>query len=121
MWLFKNSIHQTGSSFLNSVINKPSFELHLLGHICTGPGTKLVERVNSDEIPKEWSVPINRVDNGLIITIYTIVSTMILKTRNLVCDKVTLTEFDVIVNPNLRERSDKSIVGKLIKTKVNFG
>ena len=26
-----------------------------------------------------------------------------------------------MVNPNLRERIDKSIVGKLIKAKVNFG
>ena len=32
-----------------------------------------------------------------------------------------LGELRVIVNPTLRERIDKSIVGKLIKAQVNFG
>ena len=32
-----------------------------------------------------------------------------------------LGELSGIVNPTLRERADKSIVGKLIKAKVNFG
>ena len=32
-----------------------------------------------------------------------------------------LGELSGIVNPTLRERIDKSIVGKLIKAKVNFG
>ena len=35
--------------------------------------------------------------------------------------KTMLGEFSGIVNPTLRERIDKSIVGKLIKAKVNFG
>ena len=30
-------------------------------------------------------------------------------------------ELSGIVNPTLRERIDKSIVGKVIKAKVNFG
>ena len=38
-----------------------------------------------------------------------------------VCDKTMLGELNGIVNPTLRERIDKSIVGKLIKAKVNFG
>ena len=32
-----------------------------------------------------------------------------------------LGELNGIVNPTLRERIDKSIVGKLINAKVNFG
>ena len=43
------------------------------------------------------------------------------KTRNEVCDKTMLGELSGIVSPTLRERIDKSIVGKLIKAKVNFG
>ena len=43
------------------------------------------------------------------------------KTRNEVCDKTMLGELSGIVNPILRERIDKSIVGKLIRAKVNFG
>ena len=43
------------------------------------------------------------------------------KTRNEVCYKTMLGEFNGIVNPIVRERIDKSIVGKLINAKVNFG
>ena len=43
------------------------------------------------------------------------------KTRNEVCDKTTLGELSGIFNPTLRERIDQSIVGKLIRAKVNFG
>ena len=52
-----------GGSFLNTLMNKLSFEMHLLGHNFTGPGTKLYKRLNPDGTPKEWSIPINRVDN----------------------------------------------------------
>ena len=43
------------------------------------------------------------------------------KTMNEVCDKTMLGEMSGTVNPTLRERIDKSIVGKPIKAKVNFG
>ena len=43
------------------------------------------------------------------------------KTRNKVCDKTMLNDLSDIVNPTLRARNDKSIVEKLINTKVNFG
>ena len=43
------------------------------------------------------------------------------KTGNEVCDKTMLGELNGIVHPTLRERIDKSIVGKLIRAKVNFG
>ena len=44
-----------------------------------------------------------------------------IKTRNEVCDKTMHGELSEIVNPTLRERIGKSIVGKLTKAKVNFG
>ena len=43
------------------------------------------------------------------------------KIRNDVCDKTILNELDGIMNLTLRERIDKSIVGKLTKAKANFG
>ena len=43
------------------------------------------------------------------------------KTRNEVCDKMMLNELSGILNPTLGERIDKSIVGKLIHAKFNFG
>ena len=57
----------------------------------------------------------------LIITIYAISKQDDIQTRNEVCDKTILGELNGIVNPTLREKIDRSIVGKLIKSKVNFG
>ena len=54
----------TGGSFRNTLVNKLPFEMHLPGHNFTGPGTKLYKRLNPDGTPKEWSIPINRVDNA---------------------------------------------------------
>ena len=74
----------------------------------------------ADGTPKEWSMPINRVDiaayhHDLCNSKYSDT-----KTRNEGCDKTMLNELDGIMNPTLRERIDKSIVGKLIKAKVHF-
>ena len=52
-----------GGNFLNTFVNNVPFEMDLPGHNFTGPGTKLYKRLNSDGTPKEWSMPINRVDN----------------------------------------------------------
>ena len=77
--------------------------------------------MNSDETPKQWSIPINRVDNAAYHHDLCYSKHDGTKTRNEVCDKTMLGELSGIVNPNLGERIDKSIVGKLIKAKVNFG
>ena len=109
-----------GGSFLNSLVNKLSFEIHLLGHNFTGPGTKLNERLNPDGTLKEWSIPINRVDNAAYHHDLCYSKHDDTKTRNEVCDKTMLGELNGSVNSTLRERIDKSIVEKLIKAKVNF-
>ena len=54
----------TGGSFLNTLVNKLPFEMHLPGHNFTSPGTKLYKILNPDGTPKEWSIPINTVDNA---------------------------------------------------------
>ena len=110
-----------GGSFLNSLVNKIPFEMHLPGHNFTGPGTKLNKRLNPDGTPKEWSMPINRVDNAAYHHDLCYSKYDDTKTRNEVCDNTMLTELSGILNPTLRERIDKYIVGKLIRAKVNFG
>ena len=110
-----------GESFLNSLVNKLPFEMHLTGHNFTGPGTKLNKRLNLDGTPKEWSMPINRVDNAAYHHDLCYSKHDDAKTRNEICDKAMLGELSGIVNPTLRERIDKSIVGKLIRAKVIFG
>ena len=42
-----------GGSFLNSLVNKLPFEMHLPGHNFTGPGTKQYKRLNSDGTPRK--------------------------------------------------------------------
>ena len=90
------------------------------GHNSTGSGTKLYKRLNSDGTPKEWSIPINRVDNAANHDLcYSKHDDN--KTRNQVYDKTILDELNGIVNPTFRERIDKSTVGKFVNAKVNFG
>ena len=111
----------TGGSFLNTLVNKLPFEMHLLRHSFTGPGTKLYQRLNQNGKPKEWSIPINRVDNAAHHHDLCYSKHDDAKTGNEVCDKTMLGDLSGIVNPTLRERIDKSIVGKIINAKVNFG
>ena len=77
--------------------------------------------MNPDGTPKEWSIPINRVDNAAYHHNLCYSKNDDTTTRNEVCDETMLGELSGIVNPTLWERIDKSIVGKLIKAKVNFG
>ena len=124
MWKTKTQFVKRGTaceSFHNTSVNKLHFEMHLVGHNFTGPETKLYKILNPDGTPKEWSKPINRIDSAayhhdLCASIHDDT-----KTRNEDCDKTMLGELNGIVNPTLRERIDKSIVGKLINAKVNFG
>ena len=110
-----------GGSFLNSLVNKLPFEMHLPGHNFTGPGTKLNKIFNPDGTPKEWSMLINGVDNAAYHHDLCYSKHDDTKTRNEICDTTMLGELSGIFNPTLRERIDKSIVGKLIRAKVNFG
>ena len=102
-------------------MNKLPFEMHFPGHNFTGPGTKLYKRVNLDGTPKEWSIPINRVDNAAYHHDLCYSKHDDTKTRNQVCVMTMLNKFNEIVNPNLIDRIDKSIVGKLINAIVNVG
>ena len=112
---------QEGGSLLNKLINNLPVEMHLPGHNFTGPGTKLKKRLNPDLTPKEWSKPVNRVDEAAKNHDICYMKNSDIKTRNEVCDKYMLKELKGIYNPTLRERLDKSIVSKLIGAKVEFG
>ena len=110
----------SGESFLNYLVNKLPIEMHLPGHNFTGPGTKLNKKLNPDGTPKEWSMPINRVDNTAYHHDLCYSKHDDTKTRNEVCAKTMLGELSGIINQTLRERIDKAIVGKLINAKVKI-
>ena len=77
--------------------------MHLSGHNFTGPGTKLYKRLNPDDTPKEWSIPINRVYNAAYHHDLCYSKHDDTKTRNEVCDKTMHGELNGIVNPTLRK------------------
>ena len=61
-------------------------------HNFTGPETKLYNRLNSNRTPKEWSMPINKVDNTAYHHDLCYSKHDDTKTRNEVCDKTMLNE-----------------------------
>ena len=81
-------------SFLNTLMNKLPFEMHLPGHNVTGSETKLNKRLNPDGTPKEWSIPINRVDNAAYHHNLCYSKHDDSKTMNQVCDKTMLDELN---------------------------
>ena len=80
----------TGGSFLYSLVNKLPFEMHLPGHNFTGPGTKLYKGLITDGTPKEWSIPINAVNNAAYHHDLCYSKHDDTKTRNDVCNKTML-------------------------------
>ena len=86
-----------------------------------GLGTKLKKWLNPDLTPKEWSKPVNCVDKAAYHHDVCYLKNNDTATRNAVCDKNMLKELEGIYNPTLRERLDKSLVSRLIGTKVKFG
>ena len=66
-------------------------------------------------------MPINRVDNAAYHHDLCYSTHDDTKTTNEIYDKTILNELNEIMNPALRKRIDKSIVGKLINAKVNVG
>ena len=66
-------------------------------------------------------MPINRVDNAAYHHDLRYSKHDDTKISNEVCNKTMLSELSGILNSTLREQIDKSIVGKFIRAKVNFG
>ena len=79
-------IGAAGGNFLNTLVNKLPFDMHLPAHNFTGPGTKLYKRFKPDGTPKKWSIAINRVDNAAYHHDLCYSKHDDTKTRNEVCD-----------------------------------
>ena len=90
----------------------------MLGHNFTGPGTRLDRKLNSDNSPKLWSHPINRVDSASYRHDLEYVKHSNVAKRN-EADRKKIKELDSIEKPTLRERAERYIVKQIIKTKVN--
>lgn len=110
-----------GTGFMNHLINRLPIEMHLPGHNFTGPGTNLAKRLNADGTPKDWSKPINRVDEAAYHHDLCYARHKDTASRNSICDATMLSSLDAISDPTARERLDRSIVKPIIGTKARFG
>jgi len=112
---------KSGSGLFHKAVSNLPFELHLPGHNFTGPGTKLDRRLNRDGTPRDWSKPINRVDEAAYHHELCYAKNHDTRTRNEVCDREMLRELAHITNRSLREIIERGPVGSMIKAKANLG
>lgn len=115
------------TSSLNSVTSKIKLpwakfpgEMHIPGMNFAGPGTNLDERLTSTGAYKEWSRPIDRVDNAAYHHDLAYQHFPDTATRN-VADKIMLEQMDAIKDPTFRERIERGIIKPIIYTKAKFG
>jgi len=95
-------------------------EMHFPGHAFTGPGTRLDLRLNSDGTPRDFSKPINRVDEAAYRHDLAYAKNSDTPSR-IVADRLMVDELDKIYNPTFRERIERSIVKPIISTKASLG
>jgi len=114
-------------SSLNSVTGKIKLpwtkfpgEMHIPGMNFAGPGTNLDERLTSTGAYKEWSKPVDRVDNAAYHHDLAYQHFADTEHRN-IADKIMLEEMDAIKDPTLRERLERGVIKPIIFTKTKFG
>ena len=95
-------------------------EMHLPGMNFAGPGTNLNERLTSTEVYKDWSKPVDRVDNAAYHHDLAYQHFPDTATRN-VTDRLMIQEMDAIKDPTLHERVERGIIRPIIKAKQKFG
>jgi hypothetical protein len=94
--------------------------MHLPGMNWAGPGTRLDLRLNDDGTPKQWSMPVDRVDLAAYHHDMSYAAHSDTANRN-VADRVMLNELDSISDPTARERIERAVIKPIISTKERFG
>lgn len=92
-------------------------------HSFTGPGTKLHKRLNPDDSPKEWSKPLNKVDQSAYYHDLAYRDADDVENRH-IADRIMLQDMDNIINDNnsgWHEKKQAQLVKRLIGAKVRFG
>ncbi|XP_065642663.1 uncharacterized protein LOC136074287 [Hydra vulgaris] len=85
--------------------------MHLPGMNFAGPGTNLDERLTSTDAYKEWSKPIDRVDNAAYHHDLAYQHFTDTGNRNL-ADKMMIEEMNAIKNPSTRQKIERAISKK---------
>ena len=95
-------------------------EIHIPGMQFAGPGTRLDHRLKDDGSPKDFSKPIDRVDEAAYYHDLAYNKYNDTENRN-IADREMLQQLDSIENPSVRERIEMAIIRPLINTKQKFG
>lgn len=95
-------------------------EMHMPGHNFTGPGTRLDLRLDKNDIPHEWSMPINRVDRASYHHDLQYRQYKDTPNRN-IADQAMINELNAIDDPTWRERLERAAIIPIMKSKVHFG
>ena len=108
---------------INSATNKVKLswamfpgKMHLPGMNFAGPATNLEEPLTSTDAYKEWSKPIDRVDNAAYHHDLAYKYLTDKAGRN-EADKMMIEEMNAIKNPTIRERIERGIIKPIISTK----
>jgi hypothetical protein len=95
-------------------------EMHILRMNFAGPGSRLDLRLNDDGTPKQWSMPVDRVDLAANHHDMSYATHSDTANRN-VADRVMLNELDSISDPTDRDRIECAVIKPIIATKERFG
>ena len=117
---------KTGGDIVSSVISKIPIEFHLRTfegkkYSFCGPNTKLEERLNLDDPPKEWSKPINKVDEVCLKHDIAYRDSDLGKGTRHQADKNMLQDLDNLKDLNFNEKLGKLIIKPIISTKYKLG
>ena len=111
-----------GGDFVNSIIRGVKLfvgELHLPSHNFTGPFTRTDLRLNEDLTPKEWSLPINKVDEASLKHDIAYMDKT-LEARHK-ADEIMIEELKNIENPTFRENLERKIIIPILQSKKWLG
>jgi hypothetical protein len=117
---------KSGGDIVSSIISKIPGEHHLRTlrgkkYSYCGPNTNLTERLNPDDTPKEWSKPINKVDEVCLRHDLAYRDSDLGKGTRQEADRKMLEELNNLKDLNINEKLARSIIKPIISTKHKLG
>ena len=117
---------KVGGDIVSSVISKIPVELHLRTlkgkkYSFCGPNTNLTDRLNPDDTPKEWSKPINKVDEVCLRHDLAYRDSDLGKGTRHDADKKMLHELNNLTDLNFNEKLARAVIKPIIATKHKLG
>jgi hypothetical protein len=117
---------KSGGDIVSSVISKIPVELHLRTlkgkkYSFCGPNTNLTERLNPDDTPKEWSKPINKVDEVCLKHDLAYRDSDLGKGTRHDADKKMLHDLNNLTDLNINEKLARAVIKPIIATKHKLG